>query len=106
MNLMFWRKKDEQVEKLIQTLDLVIKNQQQMTTTVMNTVQAFSEVASKQADVLNKYLDLFKTPGDPQRWTDEPDPEEKKAELIAAGFPHGASEAEQAQWVLDHLGEV
>lgn len=106
MTLAFWRRKDEQVEKLIQTLDLVIKNQQQMTVTVMNTVQAFSEVASKQADVLNKYLDLFKTPGEPQRWTDEHDPEEKQQDMIAAGFPHNGTEAEQAQWVLDHLGEV
>jgi hypothetical protein len=106
MNFAFWRRKDEQVERLIATLDLVIKNQQQMTTTVMNTVQAFSEVASKQADVLNKYLDLFKTPGEPQRWTDEYDEEAKKQELAVKGFPHGGSEAEQAQWVLDHLGDV
>ena len=99
------RKRDDRLDKLADALESIAKNQQQMSVTVMNTVQAFSEVASKQADILSKYLDLFKTPEEPRRWAEDP-AEESRDELMAANFPFEGTEAEQAKWVLENLDKM
>jgi len=84
---------------------LLIENQQKTSQSVINAVDSISVASSKQAEVLGKYLDLFKSPDDPRHWTEQPE-QENLDELIKLGFPKEASEADQAKWILDHLGEI
>ena len=88
-------------------LEILIQNQEKTTQAVMNAVAQIGEASQKQADVLNSYLKLFQTPGEPQHWEqDEFDAERNEADLIKQGYPVKGTEAEQAEWVLGHLGAM
>lgn len=86
-------------------LEILIENQQKTTQAVMNAVAQIGEASSKQAEVLSQYLKLFQTPGEPQRWTEDME-QDNKDELLASGFPAEASEEEQAKWVLNNLDRL
>jgi hypothetical protein len=73
-------------------------------------MQAITQVVSaseKQAEVLGKYLDLFKSPDDPRRWQmGENADAENLEEMVKMGFPAKGTDAEQADWVLQHLDRL
>lgn len=100
------RTKAKSDEKMLATFNILIENQTKTTQSVIAAVDTISNASSKQAEVLSKYLDLFKSPGDPQRWGEE-DPEQTNIdELVKMGFPKEGDDATQAKWVLDHIGEI
>jgi hypothetical protein len=92
-------------DPILATLNILIDQNQQSQREMMKAVQAITDAAGKQAEVLGKYLDLFKTTDEPRRWTEDPE-QESKQQLLDAGFPNGGTEAEQAQWVLDNLDKL
>lgn len=92
-------------DHLMATLNILIDGQQRTNQAVMQAVSAMSDASKQQSEVLSKYLDLFKTPGEPQRWTDDIEVTNKE-ELYKLGFPAEGTEAEQAQWVLDNLEKL
>lgn len=73
---------------------------------MMDAVTATIEASEKQAEVLGKYLDLFKQPGDTSAWVEKSPSEAGSAEMIAMGFDPTWSEAAQAEWVLAHLDKL
>lgn len=90
------------------TLHLInelIANQQEQSIKMMEAVSTVVSASQKQAEVLHSYLELFKSPGEPQRWAYDME-EDNKRELSAKGFPIEGTEAEQAQWILDNLDQL
>lgn len=85
-----------------EVLQRVLDMQQETQAAVLRAVQTMAEASGKQAQVLQAYLELFKTPGEPERWEHDPQAQNMD-ELLRAGFPKDATEAEQAEWVLKHL---
>lgn len=87
-------------------LEALIKNmlaqQGKIHQQMFNAVQAMGESSSKQAEVLQSYLKLFQNTEAPTAWRDDPEAENTAA-LEAQGFPSKGTEAEQAEWVLEHL---
>ncbi len=92
-------------DPLVRVLEMIAENQKTTTESVMGAVKAIGEASQKQAQVLESYLKLFSTPGEPQRWENDPTAL-NESQLIAAGFPKEGSEAEQAQWILDNLDRI
>lgn len=94
-----WTKRHQELMGVINAL---IESQNKTNLAVMEAVGQMASTAGKQAEVLDSYLKLFKTEEAPSRW--EPDPEgDNMRDLERAGFPKTGTEAEQAEWVLQHL---
>lgn len=86
-------------------LETLIESQGRTQQAMLTAIAAIEHTAERQAEVLSQYLKLFQTPGEPERWTFDME-QENKAELAKLGFPSGATEAEQAEWVLTHLEQL
>lgn len=83
----------------------LIEQQQQTQLAIISMAQEMAAATSKQAEVLNSYLKLFQTPGEPQRWEADPEADNRK-ELEAAGFPFAGTEKEQAEWVMNNMDRL
>lgn len=91
-----------EIDPLVETMRLLVQSNSKNNEMTMEMVTAMGEASQKQAEVLNSYLKLFQTPGEPQRWEHDPI-QQNEDELTEAGFPSDATEHEQAKWVLDNL---
>ncbi len=100
-----WLWGEPEIDPLVETMRLLVQSNAKNNEMTMEMVTAMGEASQKQADVLNSYLKLFQTPGEPQRWKFDP-VQQNEEELTAAGFPSDASEREQAEWVLDNLQDL
>jgi hypothetical protein len=87
-------------------LETLIESQQRTQTAMLEAVAQISQSSIKQSEVLAQYLKLFQTPGEPVGWRhdDEVDEAANNDDLMKMGFPVNGSESEQAEFVLNHLG--
>ena len=100
-----WTRRAKEHAEVMAAIQVMVESQNKVNLAVIQAVTEMAGASSKQADVLNSYLKLFQTSGDPEFYV--PDPQKDNMDhLIEAGFPKEASEAEQAEWVLKHLDEV
>jgi hypothetical protein len=95
----WWNRKPD---PFLARLDIILESQERTQLAFIQAVKAMADASSKQAEVLTQYLKLFQTPGEPQVWRANPE-KENEVELLAAGFPKDGTEAEQAEWALQHL---
>lgn len=97
-----FKKGPSREDRMLEMMEKMLEHTQQLTTRNLAAVEAMSTTAQKYAEVLGEYIQLFKQPGEPERWVDDP-VAKNMAELKAAGFPTEKTEAEQAEWILENL---
>lgn len=87
---------------------VMVESQQDTQKMLFSAVSAMGDASSKQAQVLEQYLKLFSSPGEPQTWQRDEEAE-NLAELAKMNYPSNwkdLSDRDQADWVLKHLGEL
>lgn len=100
-----WTRSQKRHEEMLATFQVITAEQNKVHMAMINAMSEMANASAKNAEVLNSYLKLFQTEGEPQRWVDEP--EERNAEELAKlGFPKEGTEAQQAEWVLQHLEDL
>lgn len=96
----FKRREDQLIKLLTKMTEQQAENQRAF----LDTTNRFAEAAKQQGEVLSKYLDLFKTPAEPRRWTGQQTADqEMKEALKREGYPVDGTEEEQAKWLAENL---
>lgn len=96
-----FRKREDQ---LLELVSKVLQQNAETQRAFLEVTNRISETAKQQGEVLARYLDLFKTPSEPRRWTaQQNDAQEMKKILEAEGYPFGGDEKEQAEWLAENL---
>jgi predicted ribosome quality control (RQC) complex YloA/Tae2 family protein len=98
---MFWRKRED---KLVELLVKVLEQNNETQKNFLETTNRIADAAKQQGEVLAQYLQLFKSPTPPRRWTaNEGVEQDMKKELEKAGYPSAGTIEEQAAWLSNNL---
>jgi hypothetical protein len=91
-------------DKLLEVLNKVLEQNNETQKAFLEATTRISEAAKQQGEVLARYLDLFKNPDPPRRWTSQhADQAELRKMLEADGYPVDGTEEEQAKWLAEQL---
>lgn len=100
----FWG--EPQPDVALEMLKVLVQNQEKTQQAMMGAVDTVVSASVKQAEVLSNYIKLFQSPGAPESWKEDTPEEESQKSMKEMGFNSEWTEAQQAQWVIDHINSL
>lgn len=100
---MWWPFRKKQ-DELLALVTKVIEQNNETQKGFLDAANRIAEVAKQQGEVLGKYLDLFKSPEPPRRWTSKDQEQAELQQLLEEeGFPVDGTEKERTEWLMNNL---